>query len=136
VVDFGSDIAVSGLLWGGPPRAILAAAGKNENVRLFSSPVLLAELRRVLDYPRLAPRLALMNLSAGQVFFSYLTSLTVVEPDFVPEIVERDPDDNHVVAAALAANADVIVSGDDDLISLGSALGIPVLTPKEASLLL
>ena len=44
----------------------------------------------------------------------------------------RDPDDVHVLACALAAGVDAIVSGDDDLISMKVFEGIPILTARQA----
>lgn len=58
--------------------------------------------------------------------------MTLVEPLVVEAVVLRDPDDDHVVAAAVAAKADAIVSGDDDLLALGEATGVPVLRVVEA----
>ncbi len=43
----------------------------------------------------------------------------------------RDPDDAAVLACALAARAEAIVSGDDDLHALGSYQDIPVLSPAD-----
>ena len=39
-----------------------------------------------------------------------------------------DPDDDHVIACAIAARADAIVSGDHDLLDLREYHGIPILT--------
>ena len=44
----------------------------------------------------------------------------------------RDPDDAAVLACAIAARAEAIVSGDDDLPALGSYQGIPILSPGVA----
>ncbi len=45
--------------------------------------------------------------------------------------VREDPDDNRIVECALAAGADVIVSGDRHLLKLGACEGIAILTPRE-----
>lgn len=44
--------------------------------------------------------------------------------------ISRDPDDDRLIEAALAANADVIVTSDQDLLTLGSIGQIQVLTPR------
>jgi uncharacterized protein len=110
-----TNIAISALLWGGRPRELIRLAFEPAKLQLFSSPPLLKELERVLAYPKLQPRIAKMGLSHEALFFHYRSVVTVIQPTNVPEIVDRDPDDNHVVAAALAANADAIVSGDEAL---------------------
>ncbi len=44
----------------------------------------------------------------------------------------RDPKDNKFLELALAGNADLIVSGDEDLLVLHPWRGIPIPTPKQA----
>jgi uncharacterized protein len=57
----------------------------------------------------------------------------VVSPQAVPRVVPTDPDDDHVLAAALASQADLIASGDKrDLLPLGSYEGIDIVTAREA----
>ena len=54
-------------------------------------------------------------------------------PTSVPRVIANDADDDHVLACALAANADLIVSGDKHLLSLGGEYqGIRIITPAEA----
>jgi predicted nucleic acid-binding protein len=47
------------------------------------------------------------------------------------QAVIGDPDDDRLIEAALAANADVIVTGDQDLLTLGHIGQIQVRTPRE-----
>ena len=58
------------------------------------------------------------------------------EADYVEvtETVEasRDPDDNMFLALAVAGRADLIVSGDDDLLALHPFRGIAIVRPREA----
>jgi predicted nucleic acid-binding protein len=42
----------------------------------------------------------------------------------------RDPGDDHAIAAALAAGAAIIVTGDDDLLSLEEYEGIRMLSVR------
>lgn len=61
----------------------------------------------------------------------YIAAIELVEPTELPRIV-RDPDDDHVLACALAAQADLIVSGDKDLLVLGAYQNIPIVSAAEA----
>lgn len=54
-------------------------------------------------------------------------------PLSVPRVVADDADDDHVLACAVAARADLIVSGDKHLLGLGDNYqGIAILTPAQA----
>ncbi len=43
----------------------------------------------------------------------------------------RDPKDAIVIAAAIAGQCSVIVSGDEDLLVLGTVFGIAIVTPRD-----
>jgi putative PIN family toxin of toxin-antitoxin system len=51
----------------------------------------------------------------------------------LPEVrvVARDPNDDMVIASALRAGADYIVTRDKDLLSLGAHAGIRIVTPRQ-----
>ena len=71
------------------------------------------------------------NLSAGEIVARYREIAETVETVPLEETALRDPDDAAVLACALAARVDAIVSGDDDLHALGSYPGIPVPSPAD-----
>jgi len=50
----------------------------------------------------------------------------------VPKPACRDPRDDHILALALAAKVDPIVSGDDEGLALGDFQGIPIVAPLQA----
>jgi len=53
-------------------------------------------------------------------------------PASIAPVVLADPDDDHVLACALAAKADLIVSGDSDLLKLKTYRGIAIVGAAEA----
>jgi uncharacterized protein len=56
----------------------------------------------------------------------------IVEPPPLPAPISRDPDDNAVLAVAVASRADLIISGDADLPTLGVYAGISIIDPASA----
>ena len=130
-VVLNTNIVISALLWRGKPYQLLDALSRRPDVYLFSSPALLEELADVLARPLAAGRLALIGTTVNEVLALYRTVVEVVEPALAPRVV-RDADDDRVIAAALAAHAAFIVSGDDDLLSIGSYQGIRIINAAEA----
>jgi hypothetical protein len=126
-----TNIAISALLWGGTPYRLIAAATDGA-VTLCTSPVLLAELREVLGRAHLAVRLERQNSSIEQAMALYEGLCLLVLPNLVPRVVIPDADDDHVIAAAVTAQAQVIASGDKHLLTLGTHQGIRILTPAQA----
>lgn len=127
-----TNVALSALVWRGTPYRLLSAIRvQPETIQLFSSEALLVELAEVLNRPHLAKPLAAIGRSAAIVLADYAAAVEIVVPAFVPKVA-RDPDDDQVLACALAAQADALVSGDDDLLSLGRFQGIPILTAAGA----
>ena len=61
----------------------------------------------------------------------YRRRATLVEPVALPAPVSRDPDDDMVLATAIVAKADVLISGDDDLLCLKNHHGIRILSPRQ-----
>lgn len=128
-----TNVVFSALLWRGKPYQLLDALSRRPDVYLFSSPALLEELADVLARPLAVERLALIGTTVNEVLALYRTVVEVVEPALAPRVV-RDADDDRVIAAALAAHAAFIVSGDDDLLSIGSYQGIRIINAAEALL--
>jgi hypothetical protein len=125
-----TNIVASAFLWGGTPREILNAAHR-QAITLYTSAALIAELEDVLAREKFAKRVMQVGRSVAEMVGDYLALAHMVLPTDHPRVV-RDPDDDHVfIAAALAAQANIIVSRDADLLSLSSYQGIVMLSAAE-----
>lgn len=115
------------MLWGGSPLLLLLAA-RERKVALYSSAPLLAELADILARPKFEKKIAASLLTVDQLVARYSSLVYVVRPALILP-TSTDPDDDEVLAAAHAAHADMIVSGDrKHLLVLGKFEGIPILT--------
>ena len=126
-----TNVVASGLLWGQWPPSRLIEAAQAGEVELFASKTLLAELTRILARKKFARSLATSTLSIDELVLGYAELTTIVNPAEIAP-TSSDPDDDHVLACALAAGADLIVSGDPDLLNLKQFLTLPIVTPREA----
>lgn len=127
-----TNAAISGLLWHGNPGKLIDAA-RASSVMLYSSVPLLAELRGVLEREKFAKPLQGRGLNVSQVFVGYAALVTVVVPAIIPPVVIDDPDDDAVLACAVAVRADLVVSGDPHLVKLAQYEGIAIVSPADAA---
>lgn len=129
VID--TNVLIAALLWRGPPHAVLEHV-RGGTVSMVSSPALLAELADVIARPKFDAILVKTNTSRERSLAEVRQLAEVIEPPPLPQPVCRDPDDDQVLALAVAAKVDLIVSGDNDLLSLESFQGIPIVAPARA----
>ncbi len=103
-----------------------------KEIQLFTNRALLDELAATLVKKKLAKPVVATGLTVEQMLRNYRRLTTLVTTRQLAQRVSRDPDDDSVLACALAVGADLIVSGDDDLLVLKHFQGIPIATPAQA----
>ena len=114
---------------GGFPDRILGA-WKLGDVEVVTSPEQLAELADVLSRERM--RRWIEQIDADMLLAHIDTRAVIVEE--IPIVdCSSDPDDNVIIATAIAGAAVVLVTGDKShLLSLGEAEDIPIVSPRQA----
>ncbi len=119
------------------PNVLLAAFGTRglcedlyaaclEGHEIVASEHILGELRRHLTRAFRMPA-----RQADEIVAFVREHSELVAPVKVPATACRDPDDLPILGTAVAARADVLVTGDRDLLELKSHGGIPIVTPRE-----
>lgn len=126
-----TNVLIAGLLWSGPPHTLLEHA-RTGSVSIVSSPALLAELATVIDRTKFSTILVRSTIPQARLLAEVRRLVDVIDPPPPPRQVCRDPDDDQVLALAAAETVDLIISGDADLLTLGSFVNIPIVTPTEA----
>lgn len=130
IVD--TNVALSGLLWQGPPNQILKWA-RDEVLEVVVCEETVAELKRVLGYRRFSKRLMELQTSPGDATAYYMNlALFVPTPENLPDQIREDPFDNLFLALASENNARLIISGDHHLLELKAYSNIQIVTPSEA----
>jgi len=129
-----TNIVISGLLWNGPPRKLLDAA-IGGTVELYTSAVLATELREALAYSKFSKRLTANGETVDRCVGRFMAIASLTAAATIEGTVVADPDDDHVIACALSAQADVIVSGDAHLLDLKRYQRIRIITAAAAAVL-
>jgi putative PIN family toxin of toxin-antitoxin system len=99
------NVVLSGLFWHGPPHTLLNLV-RNGTLTLISSPALLAELAKVIQRTKFDAILVRTNTSRERSLAEIQELAEIITPPPLPSPVCRDPDDDAVLALALAAQAD------------------------------
>lgn len=120
-----TNVLLSAILFDGVPRRLLMSA-IDGRLRLMTSRYLLDEFEEILE-----TKFGFSRAAAVETRSELEVLARIVEPIEVPRVC-RDPDDDHVLAAAVAGEAELIVTGDRDLLVLKSHGDIEILTPTAA----
>ena len=126
-----TNVLVSAFLWRGTPGRLIELAG-DQTIQPVTSAALLDELAATLAKRKLAKHLTATGLTVSHLVAGFKRLAITVSARQLDERVSRDIDDDAVLACALAARAHFIVSGDEDLLVLGSFNGIPIITVATA----
>ena len=123
-----TNVLASGFTNAAGPAGQVLVAWLHGQFDLLVSEHILTELRRTFHKPsfsrrwgkqRVANNLALLRSAAR------LVSSTVAVHG-----VASHPEDDLVVATALSGQADYLITGDRQLLALGSYQGVPILSPR------
>jgi uncharacterized protein len=121
-----SNVVISGFLFGGLPARILGHAAKG-SVQCFMSLPILDEIRDVLQ----RPKFGLSSEQALAIVGELHDLCRIVTPTTRVRVVAADPDDDMVLECAVAAEVNLIVSGDSHLLAMQQWNGIRILSPAE-----
>ncbi len=128
-----TNIFVSSLLVREGLPAQVLDAWRERKFLLATSPTLVSEIQSTLNYPRIRRKYNITNKDVSQLITLLAEDALVVPGDIetVSGSVPDDPADEAVLACALDAEADLVVSGDRHLLDLAEYRGIRILTVRE-----
>ncbi len=122
-----TNLLIASIFWSGAPYKIVQHA-LDGKIEIITSNHILNELRKVLQDPK--EDFQLNEQETADIINGILLYAKLISTDEQVNVV-RDPKDNHVIACALSANAEYIVTRDKDLLILKECGRIKILTPEE-----
>ncbi|MBF0245133.1 MAG: putative toxin-antitoxin system toxin component, PIN family [Planctomycetes bacterium] len=120
-----TNVIISGFLFGGPPARILDLTLRRE-VQGYTSVSILDEVRDVLLRPKFS-----LSPEQVQILIGELHDLfRVVQAGNKLRAVIADPGDDMILECALAADAELVISGDSHLLDIGRWQKTLILSPS------
>jgi putative toxin-antitoxin system toxin component, PIN family len=122
-----TNVLISAVIATGTPHEVVVA-GYSGEYQILVSVATLMEFRETLHkYP---DRFGLSEAEIQTEVETLRYFAEFVEPDVEFDIVDADPDDNKFLEAAVAGNAEYVVSGDQHLLDIEGFRGIEIVTPR------
>ena len=127
---FDTNVLISGILWRGIPFQLLRWA-EGGTLIIYTSLEIMAEIHRVLNYPKFEQYIDKQKASSGELFAKIASLCTIIQVDQIVKSVCSDADDEKFLSCALAANVEVLVSGDRHLLDLKQYKSVRIVTARE-----
>ena len=125
-----TNILIAALIAGGGPPDRLYRAWLRGEFELVTSVAQIAEIEEVLVRPRLRKY---VDADEAALIVENIGARALILEDLPIVDLSTDPKDNPILAAAIAGEANLIVSGDKKhVLALKEVEGIPVVTAREA----
>lgn len=127
-VVFDTNVYISAAIKSELAENLIELAAKTDLITLLTSEEILDELREKLisKFER--------SETITDIFINRIRKIAeLIEITEKVNVVKRDPSDNKILECALAGEADLIVSSDQDLIKLKNFQGIGIVHPKTLS---
>ena len=126
IAVFDTNVLIAAIITEGICSKLLHRARAGE-FSLVSCPFIMKELRRILSKKF---RLSQDEITSSMEPISEAIS-QVIEHSIKVTDTCRDADDDNIIACAVAAKADYLVTGDSDLLDLKSYKSIKMVTPRD-----
>ncbi len=125
-----TNVLVSGILWRGIPYELLRWAEK-QSLIIYTSLDILAEVYRILHYPKFEQYIDKQNASLREIFTKIVSLCTIIQVEQVVSGACSDTEDEKFLSCSLAANVKVLVSGDRHLLDLKQYKSVRIMTARE-----
>lgn len=80
---------------------------------------------------KLITKIRLPNKAALEIIAYLRESAVICKPQRIDDVICRDKDDIRIIGAAIAGNARLIITGDEDLLVLKKYREVEIVTPRE-----
>ncbi|PIV40830.1 MAG: putative toxin-antitoxin system toxin component, PIN family [Nitrospirae bacterium CG02_land_8_20_14_3_00_44_33] len=125
-VVFDTNVIISSLIFDGTPRRLLDLA-RHGRFQLILSEFILKETSNVL-----AKKFGWEENPIGAAIIKLSSIAEIIEPDVSINVIKNADSDNRILECGVAANADIIVSGDTKhILPLKNYHGINIISPIE-----
>ena len=126
IAVFDTNVLIAAIITEGICTKLLHRARTGE-FSLISCPFIMKELRRILS-----KKFRLSHEESDLAMEAISEAITqVIEHNVKITDVCRDADDDNIIACAVSAKADYLVTGDSDLLEIKSWQGIKIVTPRD-----